>query len=93
MDPVTATMTGLTFATTRDDLAVALVADLAARSAARLPVLASRAATLKRDVVTTGGATTLAQALHSQWPARFRFRDEEAATLRGLWVLAENARN
>jgi sugar (pentulose or hexulose) kinase len=91
IDPVTGAIDNLTLATARDDLAAALLADLAGRSAARLSTLAARVPRLLRDVVTTGGGTAVSHALRARWPKAFRFREERAATLRGLWVLAERA--
>jgi len=82
------TIRALTLATSRDDVLRALVNALAQASADRLPLLRSRVAPLRRDVVLSGGVSDgLDKVLHRDWPGRWRFRVEEEATLRGLGML------
>ncbi|MGF1633495.1 MAG: FGGY-family carbohydrate kinase [Phycisphaerae bacterium] len=88
----TASLTGMTLATTRRDLARALAAALARSSRDRLDRLLALAdaegIALSRDVLLTGMAGgTLVDVLHRDWPGGFGFTYEDEATLRGLGAL------
>jgi xylulokinase len=77
--------TGLTLATTREQMLSAVIESLAAASAARLPLLREQAPRARRDVMMSGGAAGgLARLLHRDWPGKWRFNGEQEATLRGL---------
>ena len=80
-----AAFTGLTLATTRDDMLSAAIESIAAASAARIELLHSTGLRLRRDVIVTGGMTESMRALlYRDWPGKWTFRMEEEATLRGL---------
>ena len=81
-------LSGLTLATSRDDILRAVVDALARVSAERLPLLRTRGVPLRRDVVISGGVQDgLDNVLHRDWPGKWTFRVEEEATLRGLGKL------
>ena len=85
LDQKTAAFTGLSLATTREQMLAAVVEALAVASAARLPLLESRGTPLKHDVLLSGGlATDLSAVLHRDWPGHFTFTTVPEATLRGL---------
>jgi xylulokinase len=79
-----AAFTGLTLATTREQMLAAMLEALAAASAARVALLKQIGAKIRRDVVVTGGAGKLTAVFHRDWPGKWSFRQEEEATLRGL---------
>jgi xylulokinase len=88
IDQRTAAFTGLTLATTREQMLSAVIESLAEASAARLPLLKQTKATIRRDVVVSGGVQHgLDRILHRDWPGKWLFRTEEEATLRGLSCL------
>jgi xylulokinase len=84
----TASFTGLTLATTRDELLAAIVDSLAQDSAARLEMLRQPGVSFRRRVVVAGGVgRRLSHVLHRDWPGRWEFAIPPAeATLRGLGV-------
>ena len=85
LDPKTASFTGITLATKRDDLLAAVVDAIAVQSAARIPLLEGCGTPLSRDVLLSGGtAAQLSDVLHRDWPAEFTFNTVDEATLRGL---------
>jgi sugar (pentulose or hexulose) kinase len=89
VEPVRGSLVGLTLATTRDELLVSMLDQLARSSAARLERLriASRTQLLD-EVLLAGGAEKLARRVfHRDWPGRMAFRSDPDATLRGLGVL------
>ena len=80
--------TGLTLATTREQMLSAVIESLAAASAARLPLLRAQVPRACHEVLMSGGtAGSLARLLHRDWPGKWRFKSEEEATLRGLAIL------
>ena len=87
-----ARFSGLTLSTGRDELLAAVVHSLIDDNAARLRRLLALAdeagVTVDRNVTTTGGASSLADAMHARWPGDdWTFTDVFDATLRGLGVL------
>jgi xylulokinase len=85
--------TGLTLATTREQMLSAMIESLAAASAARLPMLDDGSTQLLRTVVTSGGAADrLDKLMHRDWPGRWTFKPVTEATMQGLWMLAEKFR-
>jgi xylulokinase len=85
IDQPRASFTGLTLATTREDLLRAIIESLAEASAARLPVLQEQGVKMSHNVLLSGGTQTeLAHVLHRDWPGKWNFRVEKEATLRGL---------
>jgi xylulokinase len=88
IDQRTAAFTGLTLATTRQEMLSAVIESLAEASAARLPLLKQTKAMMHHDVVVSGGVQNgLDRILHRDWPGKWSFRTEEEATLRGLSCL------
>lgn len=90
VEPVRGSITGLTLATTRDQILESMLDRLAQSSAARLDRLraASQCDLLDR-VLLAGGAGMLARRVfHRDWPGRMTFRSDPDATLRGLGVLS-----
>jgi xylulokinase len=88
MDPKTAGFSGLSLATTRDDLLAAVVDSMATASAARLPLLRATGTRLRHDVVVSGGLTRdLSPVLHRDWGAGWSFHPVHEATLKGLAML------
>ncbi|MEA2707852.1 MAG: xylulokinase [Phycisphaerales bacterium] len=80
-----AAFTGLTLATTRDEMLSAAIESLAAASAERVKLLRSLGIRLRRDVIITGGLTEgLGELLYRDWPGKWTFRVEDEASLRGL---------
>ena len=85
LEPKSASFTGLSLATTRDQMLAAVVESLAAASAARIPLLETRGTPLNRHVLLSGGlAGDLSAVLHRDWPAGFTFTTVDEATLKGL---------
>jgi xylulokinase len=87
----TASFTGLTLSTTREDMLRAILQSLARESAARIRLLADvNPIRINRQVLLTGGAGgALSQLLHRGWPGKWIFKEENEATLRGIWKLVE----
>jgi xylulokinase len=79
--------TGLTLASTREQMLSAVVESLVAASAARLPLLAASGTPLLRTVAVSGGADRLDAILRRDWPGRWNFRPVTDATMRGLATL------
>lgn len=79
-----AAFTGLTLATTREQMLAAVLDALAQASAARLDLLKETGAPISRRVVVTGGAGRMNAVLHRDWPGTWTFHPENEATLRGL---------
>ncbi len=81
--------TGLTLATTREQMLGAIIESLAGSSATRLKLLQKvNAVRMSHDVMLTGGVGGgLDKVLHRDWPGEWRFEVEEEATLRGLGKL------
>jgi sugar (pentulose or hexulose) kinase len=85
LEQKTASFTGLTLATTRDDLLSAMVDATAVASAQRLPLLEATGTKIGHNVLLSGGlARDLASVLHRDWPGRWKFKTVDEATLMGL---------
>jgi xylulokinase len=87
-----AAFTGLTLATTREDLLRAVLESLIAASAERLPLLAATGTPIRRDVVVSGGSDRLDEIMRRDWPGDWRFRAVTDATMRGLGKLEPKER-
>jgi xylulokinase len=86
--------TGLTLATTREQMLSAMIESLATASAARLPLLDDGSTKLLRTVVTSGGASDrLDKLMHRDWPGQWKFKPVTEATMQGLWKLSEKFRD
>ena len=87
----TAGFSGLTLATTRQQMLAAALTNLARQSAARIPLLWENYPRISRNVFVSGGVgVALAGILHRDWPGRWQFRSCQEATLRGLDILANS---
>ncbi len=83
-----AAFTGLTLATTREQMLHAMIDALARASTARLDLFATLGVPIGRDVLVDGGAAERLDAVFQRdWPGRWRFRRETEASLRGLGQL------
>jgi xylulokinase len=83
-----AAFTGLTLATTREQMLEAVIGSLVRASAERLSVLRTNDVPIRRSVVVSGGSEDrLDEIFHRDWPGRWTFRAEDEATLRGLALL------
>lgn len=80
--------TGLTLATTREQMLAAVIEALAEASAARIELFRQLGVAMRRRVMLTGGAQgELANLFHRDWKGRWTFYVEQEATLRGLACL------
>jgi len=80
--------TGLTLASTREQMLGAMIEALAAASAARIPLLQAGGLKILRTVLVSGGVQGgLNKVLHRDWPGQWVFRTEIEATLRGLGTM------
>lgn len=84
--------TGLTLATTREQMLSAVVESLVAASAARLPLLAASGTKLLRDVAVSGGSDRLDAIMRRDWPGQWKFKPVTDATMRGLATLTPRER-
>jgi xylulokinase len=82
---------GLTLATTREDLLAAMVESLCTVSSARLGLLAQAQPRFRPTVFASGGGGALAKLMHRDWPRRFRYRFVREASLHGLAAPLTNA--
>jgi xylulokinase len=89
LEQPTASFTGLSLATTRDDMLRAILRSLARESAARMKLLMEvNPIRIRRHVMLTGGVQGgLSKLLHRGWPGKWTFKEEEEATLRGVAAL------
>jgi xylulokinase len=79
--------TGLTLASTREQMLSAIVESLIRASADRLPLLAATGTPLLHKVAVSGGADRLDVILRRDWPGKWTFRAVTDATMRGLAML------
>jgi xylulokinase len=83
-----AAFTGLTLATTRRQMLLAVIDALAKASGARLDLLKTRGVKIRHQVTTSGGtAKSLHDVLYRDWPGNWKFHYENEASLRGLSML------
>jgi xylulokinase len=82
-----AAFTGMSLATTREEMLAAIVDALACASADRLELLASLGTRIARNVVVSGGVSNLGNIMHRNWKGAWRFNEAAEAALRGLGVL------
>jgi xylulokinase len=83
-----AAFTGLTLATTREQMLEAVIESLVRASADRLALLEVNDVGIRRRVVVSGGSQDrLDEIFHRDWPGRWTFKAEDEATLRGLALL------
>ena len=80
-----ASFSGLTLATTREQMLSAVIESLAEASKARLALLRKIGVPMKPHVVVSGGLQAgLVHVLHRGWPNLWRYKLESEASLRGL---------
>jgi len=91
LEQKTASFSGLSLATTREDMLGAILRSLARDSTERLNLLKQvNPIRMRKEVLLTGGVQGgLSDLLHRWWPGKWRFKVEEEATLRGVWKLVE----
>lgn len=83
---------GLTLATTRENLVSAMLEGLIAASAERLPLLKASGTRIKPEVAVSGGSDHLDRLMRRDWPGKWRFRSVTDATMRGLGLLTPRER-
>jgi xylulokinase len=84
----TGAFTGLTLASTRQQMLSAIIEALTKASADRLPLLQATGTKLKREVVVSGGAADrLDKLMHRDWPGTWKYRAVTEATMRGLGTI------
>jgi xylulokinase len=84
-----ASFSGLTLATTRDDLLLSVIDALARASGARLELLRTCGVRMLTRVMISGGAAqSLHDVIHRDWHGRWTFKFEDEASLRGLGAIA-----
>jgi xylulokinase len=79
--------TGLTLATTRENLLSAMIESLIEASAARLPLLQATGTKILPKVVVSGGSDHLDKLMRRDWAGKWSFRSVTDATLRGLGTM------
>ena len=79
--------TGLTLATTRENILSAIMEGLISASAERFPLLEGTGTPMLPTVVVSGGADRLDTLMHRDWPGKWKFRAVTDATMRGLGTL------
>ncbi len=79
--------TGLTLATTRENMLSAILEGLIKASAERFPLLEATGTTMLPNVVVSGGADRLDKLMHRDWPGKWKFRSVTDATMRGLGIM------
>ncbi len=84
--------TGLTLASTREQMLSAVVESLIAASAERLPLLSASGTKLLRTVAVSGGSDRLDEIMRRDWPGRWKFTPVTDATMRGLGTLTPRER-
>lgn len=78
---------GLTLASTRENMLSAMLEGLIAASAARLPLLQSSGTEILQTVAVSGGADQLDRLMRRDWSGKWKFRSVTDATMRGLGTL------
>ena len=84
--------TGLTLATTRENLLAAILEGLIKASAERLPILEATGTKLRPTVVVSGGADRLDKLMHRDWPGKWKYKAVTDATMRGLGMMTPTER-
>lgn len=79
-----AAFTGLTLASTREEMLAAVMHALAVASGRRLELLAQVQPKFLNRVLVSGGAGTLADLMHRDWPGHWQFEHVTEAGLLGL---------
>ncbi len=79
--------TGLTLASTREQMLSAVVESLITASAERLPLLSASGTKLIRTVAVSGGSDRLDEIMRRDWPGKWKFQPVTDATMRGLGTL------
>ncbi|MGN6724460.1 MAG: xylulokinase [Tepidisphaeraceae bacterium] len=94
VEPIAGALSRLTLGTSREMILSALLESLATQSAERFDRFNAAGVRYGRDLFTTGGgAKELSRVLCRDWPGRWKRRSASEATARGLWVLAQQAKN
>lgn len=83
---------GLTLASTRENMLSAIIEALIKASADRLPLMKGTGTKLLEEVVVSGGSDHLDRLMRRDWPGKWRFRSVTDATMRGLGLLTPKPR-
>ncbi len=78
---------GLTLASTRENMLSAMLEGLIAASAARLPLMQSSGTKILPSIAVSGGSDHLDRLMRRDWSGKWRFRSVTDATMRGLGTL------
>jgi xylulokinase len=78
------TFSGITLATTRENLLSAIIEGLVSASAERIPLLMKTGTTPLTTVMVSGGSDRLDKIFHRDWPGKWSYRSVTDATMRGL---------
>jgi xylulokinase len=88
-----AAFSGLTLASTREQMLGAVIESLARASAERLTLINTGAVRIRREVIVSGGAADrLDRVFQRDWPGKWTFRRYTEASLRGLGKLTPRER-
>ena len=83
---------GITLATTRENLLSAIIEGLVQASAARIPLLEKTGTSPLKTVMVSGGSDRLDLIFHRDWPGEWVFRSVTDATMRGLAAMEPRER-
>lgn len=84
--------TGITLATTRENLLSAIIEGLVQASAERIPLLQSTGTKPLPQVMVSGGSDRLDKIFHRDWPGKWTYRSVTDATMRGLATMQPRER-
>lgn len=93
IDQRTGGFTGITLATTRDNILSAMIEGLVSASAERLPLLMASKTKILPTVAVSGGGDRLDRIMRRDWPGKWHFRAITDATMRGLGALIPKERS
>jgi xylulokinase len=84
IDQKQAAFSGLTLATRREDMLLAVMQALSIASGQRVELFAQVLGDSLPDVYVTGGGNVLGDLMHRHWPAQWKYHQVTEAALRGL---------
>ena len=82
---------GLTLASTRENMLSAIIEALIAASSDRLPLLEASGTKILRNVAVSGGSDHLDKLMRRDWTGKWTFRSVTDATMRGLGTMTPKA--
>lgn len=92
IDQRTGAFSGITLATSREQMLSAMIEGLIAASAERLPLMMASGTEILPTVAVSGGGDRLDKLMRRDWPGEWRFRSVTDATMRGLGTLTPRER-